>query len=44
MTAAHREEVFAENFGASVRVLEKHYYRFLNHERRARFDRMPGFV
>jgi integrase len=37
-------QVLAENCGTSVRMIEKHYGKFLRQDRRAMFDRMTGFA
>jgi integrase len=35
-------QVLAENTGTSVRMIERHYGKFLRQDRRAMFDRLPG--
>jgi len=35
-------QVIAENCGTSVRMIEKHYGKFLRRDRRAMFDRLPS--
>jgi hypothetical protein len=35
-------QVRAENVGTSVRMIEKHFWKFLNRDRRAMFDRLAG--
>lgn len=37
-------QVLAENTGTSVRMIEKHYGKFLNRDRRAMFDLLPGIT
>ena len=37
-------QVLAENCGTSVRMIEKHYGKFLRQDRRAMFDRIPELV
>ena len=37
-------QVLAENCGTSVRMIERHYGKFLSQDRRAMFDRIPGLV
>jgi integrase len=37
-------KVLADNTGTSVRMIEQHYAKFLDKDRRAMFNRMKGFV
>lgn len=37
-------KVLADNTGTSIRMIEKHYAKFLDKDRRAMFNKMKGFV